>query len=201
LQGQDASTQRPRWACPIVVGSKGPERHLVALGAHLLELWRKIRTSEDHYYIVQNIYLDWWIVGPLLPAALVADIVLALTVTDRVSWWLAVNAVALVGINPAAFAIRTPSSQSSHGQLDEAIGYMGSNAPTVGARFPVGCPRIAHCFAPQVGKFLKTVETFEKRLDGGHGIGLAPVAMQWRVRSTGPDSIAWPAWQARVVAF
>jgi hypothetical protein len=58
MQGQDVSTQRPRWAGPIVVGSKGPERHLVALGAHLFELSRKIRMSEDHYYIVQNIYLD-----------------------------------------------------------------------------------------------------------------------------------------------
>jgi hypothetical protein len=80
---------------------------LIAPSAHLFELSRKMRMSEDHYYIVQNIYLDWWIVGLLLPAALVADIVLALTVTDRVSWWLAVSAVALVGINLATFAIWT----------------------------------------------------------------------------------------------
>ena len=46
----------------------------------------------------------------LIGAALVADIVLALTVTDRVSWWLAASAVALVGINLAAFAIWTVQS-------------------------------------------------------------------------------------------
>jgi hypothetical protein len=33
---------------------------LIAPGAHLFELPRKLRMSEDHYYIVQNIYLGWW---------------------------------------------------------------------------------------------------------------------------------------------
>lgn len=63
--------------------------------------------SKDQYYIVQIIYLGWWVVGLLLPAALVADIVLVLNVTDRVAWWLGVGSAALVGINLAIFAVWT----------------------------------------------------------------------------------------------
>jgi ABC-type Fe3+-siderophore transport system permease subunit len=80
---------------------------LIAPGAHLFELSRKLRMSEDHYYIVQNIYLGWWVAGLLLPAAFVADMVLVLILTDRVAWWLGVSAVALIGINLAIFAIWT----------------------------------------------------------------------------------------------
>lgn len=80
---------------------------LIAPGAHLFELPRKLRMSEDHYYIVQNIYLGWWVAGLLLPAAFVADIVLMLILTNRVAWWLGVGAVALIGINLAIFAIWT----------------------------------------------------------------------------------------------
>jgi hypothetical protein len=80
---------------------------LIAPGAHLFELPRKIRMSEDHYYIVQNIYLGWWVAGLLLPAALVGNLALVLTLTDRAAWWLAMSATALVGINLAIFAIWT----------------------------------------------------------------------------------------------
>jgi ABC-type nickel/cobalt efflux system permease component RcnA len=80
---------------------------LIAPGAHLFELPRKIRMSEDHYHIVQNIYLGWWVPGLLLPAAMVCNIVLVLTLTDPVAWWLGGIAAALIGINLTIFAIWT----------------------------------------------------------------------------------------------
>jgi hypothetical protein len=45
------------------------------------------------------------------------------------------------------------------------------------------CSRIAQCIASQLRKLFQAVETFDKRFDGGHGIGLAPIAAQWRVKS------------------
>jgi len=45
------------------------------------------------------------------------------------------------------------------------------------------CPRVAQCIAPQFDKFFDAVETLDKRFDGGHGIGLAPIAVQWPVKS------------------
>jgi hypothetical protein len=45
------------------------------------------------------------------------------------------------------------------------------------------CPRIAQCIASQLRELFQAVETFGKRFDGGHGIGLALIAAQWRVKS------------------
>jgi len=56
---------------------------IIAPGAHLLELFRKMRLAEDQYYVVQQIYLGWWLVGLLLPAALIANIVLPLRPMGR----------------------------------------------------------------------------------------------------------------------
>ena len=43
---------------------------VIAPAAHLFELSKKIRMSEDEYFIVQTIYVGWWVVGLFLPAAL-----------------------------------------------------------------------------------------------------------------------------------
>lgn len=41
------------------------------------------------------------------------------------------------------------------------------------------CPRVAQYIAPQLRRLFQAEETF----DGDHEIGLAPVAVQWRVKS------------------
>src|SRR5262245_31622504 len=50
---------------------------LVPGGAHLLELANKIGLPQDHYFIVQGIYRGWALIGIVLIAALVANLVLA----------------------------------------------------------------------------------------------------------------------------
>jgi len=53
---------------------------LIAPGAHVFELLRKMAMSEQQYYVVQDIYRGWWVVGLLLPAALIANVALAVAV-------------------------------------------------------------------------------------------------------------------------
>ena len=80
---------------------------VIAPGAHLFELFRKMRLAEDQYYIVQQIYLGWWLPGLLLPAALIANIALAVTAGSSTVRWLAVVAAALVATNLLVFVIWT----------------------------------------------------------------------------------------------
>jgi hypothetical protein len=81
---------------------------LIAPGAHLLELLRKMAMSEDRYYVVQDIYRGWWIPGLLLPAALIANGALAVVLRDdHTARGLAIAAVALILINLAVFAVWT----------------------------------------------------------------------------------------------
>jgi hypothetical protein len=80
---------------------------VIAPAAHLFELFRKMRLAEDQYYVVQQIYLGWWLVGLLLPAALIANIALAVTAGGSAARWLAVVAAALVATNLLVFAIWT----------------------------------------------------------------------------------------------
>lgn len=81
---------------------------VVAPVAHLFELPRKIRMSEDQYFVVQIIYLGWWAVGLLLPAAIVINLIHAFTVgIGTQPGWLALAAVALLILNLAIFMVWT----------------------------------------------------------------------------------------------
>lgn len=51
---------------------------LIAPAAQLLELPNKMRMDANDYFVVQRVYNGWWLVGLLLPAALVANLALAL---------------------------------------------------------------------------------------------------------------------------
>lgn len=51
---------------------------LIAPAAHLLEMPNKIGLVETEYFIVQQIYSGWWMVGLLLPLAFLANIANAL---------------------------------------------------------------------------------------------------------------------------
>jgi hypothetical protein len=82
---------------------------LVAPGAHLLELSNKIVLAESQYFTVQGIYRGWWLVGLALPAAFVANLALAIVVrhADRIAFWLAIAAAALIAANLIVFFIWT----------------------------------------------------------------------------------------------
>ena len=81
---------------------------LIAPGAHVFELLRKMALLEPQYHIVQDIYRGWWIVGLLLPAALIANAALAIAVRDDGSArGLAIGAAALLLINLIVFAVWT----------------------------------------------------------------------------------------------
>ena len=64
--------------------------------------------SEQQYYVVQDIYRGWWVVGLLLPAALIANVALAVAVrADLTARGLATAAAALILLNLVVFAIWT----------------------------------------------------------------------------------------------
>lgn len=77
---------------------------VIAPAAHLFELPGKIHMSEGDYYVVQRIYLGWWMVGLLLPAALVLNLGLAYFVKeDGIAFWLAMTAAGMLLVNLAIF--------------------------------------------------------------------------------------------------
>src|SRR5262245_60093481 len=81
---------------------------VIAPAAHLFELPGKIKMSEQDYFVVQRIYLGWWMVGLFLPAALILNVVLAIAVrADRTALVLACIAAALIVLNLAIFMIWT----------------------------------------------------------------------------------------------
>ena len=81
---------------------------VIAPATHLFELRHKIHMSEQDYFVVQRIYVGWWVVGLFLPAALVADLALAVEVRgDELALWLAAAAIALILVNLAIFMIWT----------------------------------------------------------------------------------------------
>src|SRR4051812_25539791 len=81
---------------------------VIAPGAHLFELPGKIHMSGDDYFVVQRIYLGWWVVGLLLPLEFLANLALAATVRhDMPAFWLAVAAAALIAVNLTIFVLWT----------------------------------------------------------------------------------------------
>lgn len=87
---------------------------VVAPAAHLLELRGKIHMPEDRYFIVQSIYLGWWVAGLLLPAAFIADAALAVAVRgEKSAFWLALAAAALIVVNLIIFLIWTQPANAA----------------------------------------------------------------------------------------
>jgi hypothetical protein len=87
---------------------------VIAPAAHLFELAGKIHMSADDYFVVQRIYLGWWMVGLLLPAAFIANLGLAIAVrNDRPALWLATAAIVLIAINLVIFVIWTQPANSA----------------------------------------------------------------------------------------
>jgi hypothetical protein len=81
---------------------------VIAPAAHLFEFRRKIAMTKDEYFIVQKIYMGWWLVGLFLPAALLANVALAIRIgNDATAFRLAVAAAALILLNLTIFVIWT----------------------------------------------------------------------------------------------
>lgn len=81
---------------------------VIAPAAHFFELSHKIRMSEDQYFVVQTIYLGWWIPGLLLPAAILLNLAHAFLIgIDQRPAWFALAAVALLVLNLAIFMVWT----------------------------------------------------------------------------------------------
>jgi hypothetical protein len=88
----------------IIVGGLA----VIAPAAHLFELPGKILMSEGDYFVVQRIYLGWWIVGLLLPAAFVLNLILVFSARgNQTAFWSALVAAGLIVLNLAIFTIWT----------------------------------------------------------------------------------------------
>jgi len=79
---------------------------VIAPAAHLFEYRKKIAMPKDEYFVVQKIYIGWWLAGLFLPAAIVANAILAAQVSGP-AFWLAAGAAALLLLNLAIFVAWT----------------------------------------------------------------------------------------------
>jgi hypothetical protein len=87
---------------------------LVAPAAHLLELPNKMRMEANDYFVVQRVYNGWWLVGLLLPAALVANLALAVAARyDGMARILAMLAAALIALDLAIFFVWTQPANAA----------------------------------------------------------------------------------------
>ena len=81
---------------------------LIAPGAHLYELPHKLALSGSDYFIVQGIYNGWWLVGLLLPLALLANLLQAFFARqDTAGRMLALAAAACIMVNLIIFYFYT----------------------------------------------------------------------------------------------
>src|SRR5688572_8169160 len=87
---------------------------LIGPGAHLFELSNKIALPKEQYFVVQGIYNGWWMVGLLLPVALLANVALAYVArADRTALVLALAAAALIVIELTIFMIWTQPANAA----------------------------------------------------------------------------------------
>jgi hypothetical protein len=87
---------------------------LIAPGAHLYEFVHKIGMTADQYFVVQGIYRGWWLAGLLLPAAFLANCVLAAVARhDAAAFAAALTAAALIVLNLVIFFIWTQPANAA----------------------------------------------------------------------------------------
>ena len=89
---------------------------LVPSGAHLLALPNKIHLSESNYFITQNIYRGWALLGIVLIAALLANATLALLMREqRIPFvFTLITAVCLLTTLAIFFAFTFPANQATN---------------------------------------------------------------------------------------
>jgi len=87
---------------------------LIASAAHAFELLNKIGLPKEEYFIVQQIYSGWWIVGLLLPLAFLANVGNAITLRDnRTSMMVSIAAAALIALNLIIFMLFTQPANAA----------------------------------------------------------------------------------------
>ncbi len=87
---------------------------LIAPGAHALELLNKIGLPKTEYFIVQQIYSGWWIIGLLLPLALAANVLNAIFLrNDKTAMMLSIAAATLIGLNLIIFMLFTQPANAA----------------------------------------------------------------------------------------
>jgi hypothetical protein len=98
-----------RFAAVIVTGMA-----LIAPASHLLELANKIGMEANDYFVVQRVYAGWWLLGLLLPAALLANLALVVAArADRSASRLALVAAALIALNLVIFFVWTQPANTA----------------------------------------------------------------------------------------
>ena len=81
---------------------------LIAPAAHVFELPNKIGLPKAEYFIVQQTYSGWWIVGLLLPLVFLANVGNAITLRDdKTGMMLSIAAAALIALNLIIFVLFT----------------------------------------------------------------------------------------------
>ncbi|MFZ5780558.1 MAG: hypothetical protein ACOY4R_10215 [Pseudomonadota bacterium] len=81
---------------------------LIAPAAHAFELPNKIGLPKEEYFVVQQIYKGWWMIGLLLPLAFLANVANAMfRRNDSVALTLSIAAAALIALNLLIFLLFT----------------------------------------------------------------------------------------------
>ncbi len=87
---------------------------LVAPAAHAFELLNKIGLPREEYFTVQQIYSGWWIVGLLLPLALLANMGNAVSLRrDVTAMGLSIAAAVLIALNLIIFVVFTQPANAA----------------------------------------------------------------------------------------
>jgi len=88
---------------------------LVPAGAHLLALPNKIALAQADYFTVQGIYRGWSLLGSVLVAAIVANLLLTVWLRRRgVVFWLALAGLLLLAATLVIFFVSTyPANQAT----------------------------------------------------------------------------------------
>ncbi|MBY5763482.1 hypothetical protein V7798_08315 [Rhizobium laguerreae] len=87
---------------------------LAAPAAHAFALLNKIGMARADYFIAQQAYVGWWVVGLLLPLALLANIGNAVALrADGTATMLSVAAAALIALNLVIFMVFTQPANAA----------------------------------------------------------------------------------------
>ncbi|MBB3160226.1 hypothetical protein [Rhizobium laguerreae] len=104
-----ASLSAMRFLAVIITGLA-----FAAPAAHAFALLNKIGMAKADYFIAQQAYTGWWVVGLLLPLALLANIGNAVALrADGTAMMLSVAAAALIALNLVIFMVFTQPANAA----------------------------------------------------------------------------------------
>lgn len=87
---------------------------LIAPAAHAYEFPNKIALPKAQYFMVQQIYSGWWMVGLLLPLAVLANICNAVALkVDKPAMVLSLAAASLIIVNLIIFMVFTQPANTA----------------------------------------------------------------------------------------